>query len=72
MAVEIGLNNMLNTIYLVLYAIVGAIAAMIYGLRKIYSLERRLIELDRKLARVLGKVQNEEAQELRLLKKKKR
>ena len=72
MAVEIGLNNMLNTIYLVLYAIVGAIAAMIYGLRKIYSLERRLIELDKKLARVLGKVQNEEAQELRLLKKKKR
>ena len=72
MAVEIGLNNMLNTIYLVLYAIVGAIAAMIYGLRKIYSLERRLIELDRKLARVLGKVQNEESQELRLLKKKKR
>ena len=72
MAVEIGLNNMLNTIYLVLYAIVGAIAAMIYGLRKIYSLERRLIELDRKLARVLGKVQSEESQELRLLKKKKR
>ena len=72
MAVEIGLNNMLNTIYLVLYAIVGAIAAMIYGLRKIYSLERRLIELDRKLAKVLGKVQNEEAQELRILKKKKR
>ena len=72
MAVEIGLNNMLNTIYLVLYAIVGAIAAMIYGLRKIYSLERRLIELDKKLARVLGKVQNEETQELRLLKKKKR
>ncbi len=72
MAVEIGLNNMLNTIYLVLYAIVGAIAAMIYGLRKIYSLERRLIELDKKLARVLGKVQNEESQELRMLKKKKR
>ena len=72
MAVEIGLSNMLNTIYLVLYAIVGAIAAMIYGLRKIYSLERRLIELDKKLARVLGKVQNEETQELRLLKKKKR
>jgi len=71
MAVEIGLNNMLNTIYLVLYAIVGAIAAMVYGLRKIYSLERRLIELDKKLARVLGKVQNEETQELRLLKKKK-
>ena len=72
MAVEIGLNNMLNTIYLVLYAIVGAIAAMIYGLRKIYSLERRLIELDRKLAKVLGNVQKEESQELRLLKKKKR
>lgn len=72
MAVEIGLNNMLNTIYLVLYAIVGAIAAMIYGLRKIYSLERRLIELDRKLAKVLGTVQKEESQELRLLKKKKR
>lgn len=72
MVVEIGLSNMLNTIYLVLYALIGAIAAMIYGLRKIYSLERRLIELDKKIARLLGRVEKQETQELRLLKKKKR
>lgn len=72
MAIEIGLSTMLNTVYLVLYALIGAIAAMIYGLRKIYSLERRLIELDKKLVRVLSKVEKQETQELRLLKKKKR
>jgi len=72
MAIEIGLSNMLTTVYLVLYALIGAIAAMIYGLRKIYSLERRIIGLDAKLARLLGKVEREEKQELAFLKKKRK
>ena len=41
-----------------------------YG--KIYSLERRIIGLDAKLARLLGKVEREEKQELAFLKKKRK
>ena len=69
---ELGLSNMLTTVYLVLYALIGAIAAMIYALRKIYALERRLIQMDKRLVRVLNKVSKQEAQELRILKRRKK
>ncbi len=72
MVMEIGLSNMLNTIYIVLYALIGAIAAMIYGLKKVYKLERRLIDLDKKVVRILNKISKQEVQELKLLKRKKR
>jgi len=72
MALEIGLSSMLTTVYLVLYALIGAIAAMIYGLRKIFSLEKRIITMDSKIARLLSKVEKEERKELSLLKKKRK
>ncbi len=34
---------------LILYILLGAVAGMIYALRRIFILERRILELDKKL-----------------------
>lgn len=40
---------------LLLYILVGAIFGIVYGLRRIYVVERKIDELDRKIAAVLVK-----------------
>ncbi|MBI2663147.1 hypothetical protein HYX15_01300 [Candidatus Woesearchaeota archaeon] len=40
-------------IILVLYILLGAVAGMIYALRRIFILERRILDIDNKLAAVL-------------------
>ncbi|MBI2667977.1 hypothetical protein HYX17_04390 [Candidatus Woesearchaeota archaeon] len=42
-----------QTIVLVLYILLGAVAGMIYALRRIFILERRILELDSKLVAAL-------------------
>ncbi len=41
----------INTI--MLYVLVGAVFGIVYGLRRIYTVERKIDELDRKIAQVL-------------------
>ena len=40
-------------VVLILYILLGAVAGMIYALRRIFILERRILELDKKLVAVL-------------------
>ena len=40
---------MANEIMLILYVLVGAIAGMIYGLRRVFVLERKIDDIARKL-----------------------
>tara|TARA_Y100000310_G_scaffold246869_1_gene252308 strand:+ start:12985 stop:13140 length:156 start_codon:yes stop_codon:yes gene_type:complete len=42
-------------IILLLYVLLGAVAGMIYGLRRIFILERRILDMDAKLAKFLKK-----------------
>ena len=41
----------INTI--MLYVLVGAVFGIVYGLRRIYVVERKIDELDKKIAQVL-------------------
>jgi len=41
----------INTI--MLYVLVGAVFGIVYGLRRIYAVERKIDELDRRIAQVL-------------------
>mgnify|MGYP001576676794 FL=1 len=43
----------INTI--MLYVLVGAVFGIVYGLRRIYVVERKIDELDKKIAQVLIK-----------------
>ncbi|MDP6642249.1 MAG: hypothetical protein QGF74_02645 [Candidatus Nanoarchaeia archaeon] len=42
-------------IVLILYILLGAVAGMIYALRRIFILERRILEMDQKLVTALKK-----------------
>jgi hypothetical protein len=40
---------------IILYIMLGAVVGMIYGLRRIFILERRILSIDAKVSRLLGK-----------------
>lgn len=61
---------MADTVMIVLWILLGAVAGMIYSLKKIFSLERNIIALDKKIGALLKNVDKEEKREIRLLKKK--
>jgi|TARA_B100001971_G_C18247954_1_gene575810 hypothetical protein len=42
-------------IVLILYILLGAVAGMIYALRRIFILERRILDMDQKLVTALKK-----------------
>ena len=54
----------------ILYILLGAVAGMIYSLRRIFILEKKIDELDNKLFRLARRIESEEEEGLRLLKKK--
>ena len=60
----------LSVIDSILYILLGAVAGMIYSLRRIFILEKKIDEVDNKLFRLARRVESEEEEELRLLKKK--
>jgi len=62
----------LSVIDSILYILLGAVAGMIYSLRRIFILERKIDDIDSKLFRLAKKIESEEREELRLLKRKKR
>jgi hypothetical protein len=42
-------------IVLILYILLGAVAGMIYAIRRIFILERRILDMDQKLVTALKK-----------------
>lgn len=60
----------LSVVDSILYILLGAVAGMIYSLRRIFILEKKIDEIDNKLFRLARRVESEEEEELRLLKKK--
>jgi len=60
----------LSVVDSILYILLGAVAGMIYSLRRIFILEKKIDEVDNKLFRLARRVESEEEEELRLLKKK--
>ncbi len=60
----------LSVIDSILYILLGAVAGMIYSLRRIFILEKKIDEIDNKIFRLARRVESEEEEELRLLKKK--
>ena len=46
---------MANQEILILYILLGAIAGIVYSLRRIYMLERKILEIDRKITELLKK-----------------
>ena len=62
----------LSVIDSILYILLGAIAGMIYSLRRVFILEKKIDDIDSKLFRLAKIIESEEKEELRLLKRKKR
>jgi len=62
----------LDVINSILYILLGAVAGVIYSLRRIFTLERKIDNIDEKLLRIVNKIEKEEEQELRLLNRKKK
>ena len=60
----------LSVVDSILYILLGAVAGMIYSLRRIFILEKKIDEIDNKIFRLARRVESEEEEELRLLKKK--
>ncbi|MDD5254002.1 MAG: hypothetical protein PHG05_02765 [Candidatus Nanoarchaeia archaeon] len=44
----------MDQITVILYVMLGAVVGMIYSLRRIFILERRILALDVKITRLLG------------------
>ncbi|MDD5331530.1 MAG: hypothetical protein PHE43_01755 [Candidatus Nanoarchaeia archaeon] len=44
----------MDEIMIALYVVLGAVVGMIYGLRRIFILEKRILLLDAKISRLLG------------------
>ncbi|MBS3145456.1 hypothetical protein J4414_01505 [Candidatus Woesearchaeota archaeon] len=62
----------LSVIDSILYILLGAVAGMIYSLRRVFILEKKIDDIDSKLFRLAKIIESEEKEELRLLKRKKR
>jgi len=62
----------LSVVDSILYILLGAVAGMIYSLRRIFILEKKIDELDNKIFGLAKRVESEEEEELRLLKKKRK
>lgn len=60
----------LSVVDSILYILLGAVAGMIYSLRRIFILERKIDDIDSKLFRLARRIESEEKEELKLLKKK--
>jgi len=62
----------LSVVDSILYILLGAVAGMIYSLRRVFILEKKIDDIDSKLFRLAKIIESEEKEELRLLKRKKR
>jgi len=62
----------LSIIDSILYILLGAVAGMIYSLRRIFILEKKIDDIDTKMYRLARRIESEEREELRLLKKRKK
>ena len=62
----------LDVVNSILYILLGAVAGVIYSLRRIFILEKKIDFIDEKLLRLLKKVEREEVEELKLLRKRSR
>ncbi len=48
-------NILVFKIEIVLYIILGGLVGLIYGLRRVLLMERRIIQMDKKLAKLIEK-----------------
>ncbi|QQG38480.1 MAG: hypothetical protein HYS32_02630 [Candidatus Woesearchaeota archaeon] len=59
----------LSVIDSILYILVGAIAGMIYSLRRIFILEKKINILDQNIIQLMRRLEREESEELRILRR---
>ena len=61
----------LSAVDAILYILLGSVAGVIYSLRKILILERKIDRLDRGIIKIVQKIEREEREELRILRGRK-
>lgn len=62
----------LSVVNSILYILLGAVAGMIYSLRKIFILEKKIDNIDRTLLRLVKRIEAAEREELKILKRRKK
>lgn len=60
----------LDVVTSILYILLGAVAGVVYSLRRMFILEKKIDFIDEKLLKILKKVQKEEEEELSILRRR--